>query len=282
MKIIPAAFRRRRKGIDPESAARLRAARAHAGDPPSVLFFTTHKCASTYISRVLAAIGRHSDYRHVNYASTIWQLGNQIDIGWPHEPFLAANYDRLFRRTGHLYGPQRQMLDFPGRAGFRHILFLRDPRDVLVSSYYSRAFTHALPKNDTTRQDFLVHRERTIAMGLDAYVQQMAGDWLLPLYTDYGDLRRTAESCLYLKYDDYLNDQEGFIRSICDFMQITLPEATLATLAGSAQPVTAGAPELRHKRSGRSGQWKSELRAQTAQDLTEMLAPVLREWGFDP
>lgn len=185
------------KKLTPEQESILKA-KESLNKPPSVLFFTTHKCASTFIPPLLKTITRNSNYEFKDYAQAIWNLGNQLDIGQDQENFLdfflEDTADRLFFRRGEIYAPLRVPVDFPERKKLKHIFFLRDPRDILVSSYYSTGFTHPLPKNDKAKRRFQAKRELIQQQGIDNYTISAATNWVIPLYSKYQQFANTCES----------------------------------------------------------------------------------------
>ena len=71
----------------------------------SILFWSTHKCASTFIAWALRQIAKNSDYQYFDYASNIWFLGNTLKI---KEPFrIERECPFLYKEYGEIYGPLR-------------------------------------------------------------------------------------------------------------------------------------------------------------------------------
>ncbi|AFZ49070.1 sulfotransferase family protein [Dactylococcopsis salina PCC 8305] len=248
--------------------------------PPSVIFYTTHKCASVFVNKLLSCITKNSDYRLKNYSSAIWSLGNQIDVGSPYEDFLEKAYDRLYKTKGEIYAPQRRPLDFPGRENFKHIFFLRDPRDVLVSGYYSFGYSHKTPKAEKQKQKFNETRVKIREQGIDNYACEAAINWLLPLYDKYRELLETSDTHLYLTYDEFKDDTTRFIQKIADFLEVNVPEKEIQEIANEASPVQQNKDIMQHKRSGLSQQYLTELESDTIQKLNETFAEVLSYWNF--
>ena len=247
----------------------------------SFLFFTTHKCASTFVTALLEELADQSDYETFNYASAYWELGDAVDSAGLHiRKFLPQNYDMLFRQYGEIYGPLRFPVEFPGRENFKHIFFFRDPRDVLVSSFYSWAYTHPEPLNTKAREKFLEKRAKLSEEGIDAYVLRQAQEWILPLFTEYRELAETVPDALFLTYDEFSQHTDVFLRKVTDYLEIDLSEESIEKLSNFASPIQKGAPKLEHKRSGKSGQWKNELKPEIADELNRILAPILDYWGF--
>src|SRR5438132_10534005 len=108
--------------------------------PESVYFYTLHKCAS----------GLFSDYVLKNVRRL--RLIDYEDRFYKGEPVCVT-----FKEKGFIYGPIRvsngpqstiysKLVEPASRTDFVRdkiaIFLIRDPRDILVSSYYSFGYTH--------------------------------------------------------------------------------------------------------------------------------------------
>jgi hypothetical protein len=258
---------------------RLLSAIAGEQRPESCLFFTIHKCASTFVNRLLPVLSEGSGYELHDYETVIWKLGDQINVESAYQPLFERHYDQLFRLRGEVYGPQRKPLDFPGRDRFKHIFFLRDPRDVLVSAYYSFGFSHALPVNTGAREKFQHVREEIRTEGIDAYALRASDEWVLGVYQGYQRIRETAPRNMFLTYDEFRLDTGSFIDRIADFLEIRLPSDRRAKLVSAASPVRKQEDIHSHRRSGKSGQYLKALKPETVEALNEKFAEVLEYWG---
>lgn len=271
-----------KKQLTPEQEAILQAKQS-LSQPTSVLFFTTHKCASTFIPPLLKTITRNSNYNFKDYAGAIWNLGDQLDIDQDHKNFLSdfleEAADELFFRRGDIYAPLRVPVDFPERNGLKHIFFLRDPRDVLVSSYYSFGFTHALPKNFKLKKRHQTRKQKIQEQGIDDYVLSEATDWLIR-YLKYKELLETSNSYLYVKYDDFQGDTVTFMKKVINYLNVVVPEQEIQELSLKASPVQTTKDNTKHKRSGKSHQYLEELKPETVKKLNEVFAEVLEYWNF--
>jgi hypothetical protein len=56
----------------------VRDAAARARTHPSALVFTIQKCASTFLSRLLAELAAAGRYRSMDYADIHWKLGAEL------------------------------------------------------------------------------------------------------------------------------------------------------------------------------------------------------------
>ena len=101
----------------------------------SIIFFTSHKCASVFVPRILRALdaSSHSRLKAIDYASEIWSLSDRFAPTGEYEPFLEFNSESLYSSKSFIYGPQRKPFSFEHRKIQKY--FSWDPRDVVVSAF---------------------------------------------------------------------------------------------------------------------------------------------------
>ena len=249
-------------------------------DLDSIIFFTTHKAASNFTNQVLKEIEQNSELVLYDYGALIGSLSEKLSITNKFEEYLNENSNTLFHLYGEIYGPQRMPLNFEGINDYKKIFFFRDPRDVLVSAYYSFGFNHVEPNSSTLLDTFLEEREKIQNQSIDEYVLQQANKWIKPMYSDYKKLRqKTSQNTLYLKYNDYVQDTVGFINSIFNFVGFENKELA-ARLSLAANPITKIENKDIHKRSGKNNQWKTHLTQSTQDKLNVELKDTLEYWEF--
>lgn len=245
----------------------------------SVIFFTTHKCASTYLKKILNSIDKNSEYSHYDYGSLVGSLAKELGVDSDFETYLNKNYKKLFNLKGEIYGPQRMPLRFKNVNDYKIVFFLRDPRDVLVSAYYSFAFNHKIPDNSIIKKQMLDSREKYLVMGLDKYVISQVDEWVLPVYKEYIKIRNKSNEYLFLKYEDFTYDPLSFTKKIYEFLDLNV-DLIDDNLIDQANPVQKKIEEDSHQRSGKNKQWLDELKPETIRELNFKLEEVLNEWEF--
>ena len=247
---------------------------------PSVFFFTTHKCASTFVVQLLREISQYGPLRHFDYAENFAALGNKIDVNNPYK-VMSWGSEQLFHPFGEFYGPMRKPVRIKQPPRFKGIFFLRDPRDVLVSAYYSFGFSHPLPTNDAMKERFLENRERIQKAGIDSFALNSVGSLIEPTYMSYLRLKNKLGAALCLRYDEFAEDPRNFIERTAEFASIDeLPSDVIGKLADMANPVQGTVDITQHQRSGRSAQFMDELKPATVDQLNLRLARVLEAWNF--
>lgn len=247
----------------------------------SVIFFTTHKAASNFSNKILKQIEKNTEYTLYDYGALVGSLADRLNIKDDFENYLNKNNEFLFNKNGEVYGPQRKPLNFPNINKYKKIFFLRDPRDVLVSAYYSFGYSHVEPDSKNLLENFNTNRISIQGKSIDEYVLKEAKNWIIPMYTEYKVLRETSEKeCLYIKYNDFVDDTEGILYKIFKFFNFK-NEELIKSLSIDASPVSNIENKEKHKRSGKNYQWKTHLMARTQDQLNKELKEVLDYWQFE-
>ncbi|MCC5906181.1 MAG: sulfotransferase domain-containing protein [Balneolaceae bacterium] len=245
--------------------------------PESVYFYTFHKCASSFFSQYV--LKNVNGLYHINYASQLYS-GNRS-----HKKELE------FRKKGFIYGPIRisayvqspvakRLVNPTTKHDFIRdkiaIFFIRDPRDILVSSYYSFGFTHGFSKVNTIKVRQEAKRKRIREMTLDEYVLDSA-DKQVDLFKTLYELSKTCSRGVVLRYEDMINDFDGFAEQLRQY--ITLEDATIREIYQKTRPrekedVTS------HRRSGKVGGFREKLEKNTILAVNKKLAEILTLFGY--
>lgn len=114
---------------------------------PLAIYYGHHKCASSYINRFLLNLSLDLGLDFISFSDNPAYLYDQSKA--------RSGYDILSLRNAQPH----QIAHFPGVPGF-HVI--RDPRDIVVSAYFSHRKTHRL-LSDEMREE----RDRLNAMDKD-------------------------------------------------------------------------------------------------------------------
>jgi len=258
---------------------RFRARKRESGrESRSVYFFTFHKCASTLFSSFVLPSARNLefvDYERMVYDGTIPES----------QPELIK-----FDRDGRLYGPirlssgaatptARRML-ITAEKEFIHdkiaVSLIRDPRDILVSRYFSFVHSHGESKVPEIARRQQENKDRLIEMGVDEYaVQAVEG-----VRQDFEMIARIDEYAVdstVLRYEDLLDDFDLFMDGMSRYL--ILDEPTIEAIYRRSRPRDTEDINA-HRRSGRAGTFAEKLRVETTQLINDKLAGVLDRFGY--
>lgn len=235
----------------------------------SLIYFTTHKCASTFIYSVFSYLSNQSCLIHADLDGYINNLEKNHDLIYSKEIFLK----NAFRTTGFIYGPIRRYRNVPNMEQYNVVLMLRDPRDVLVSMYFSLLYSHS-----TTSKKLKKSRKKYRNFTIDSFVLDNL-DYYRKVYEEYLDAKNKNENIFFFSYEYIFQNPKTFIKSLGDLVGIEVGKSYMDKLVEDQMKFPSKEDIYSHKRSGRPGQYKSKLRSDTVEILNNDLAHVLNGFG---
>ena len=249
----------------------------------SILLWTTHKTASTFIGKVLKEFANNSNYKYFDYASSIWYMGDSFEL---ENPFIIeSNCPFLFKDFGEIYGPLRTPFKISQQNNYTNIFIVRDPRDLLISNFYSKSFSHELPNTKFIKKEFINKRTKFIEKGIDQYCLEYVDKWIIPYFKNYQEMKDNCNGSEFLTYEYFLNSPSNFINKLSQYMNIKIGKNTINKLTKKAtSPFYRDLfinNNLSHFRSGKSRQFENEIRKETLNELNEKLKDILIYWGFN-
>lgn len=246
--------------------------------PETVYFYTLHKCASTLFSSYI--LKNIEGLQHVDYAGQI------------HNGSIATNEKLIFRKRGYVYGPIRlstdridpdyEMLIIP-TSEHKFILdkiaifFVRDPRDILVSAYYSLAYSHIFSPVKEIRERQEVTRNTIQTISIDEYVLECAQGQA----KNFAALNQLADACersIILKYEDMVNNFEYFIDQLSK--SIVMDKDVVQEIYRRSRPKQKEEISS-HRRSGRVGDFRNKLNEKTIESLNTTLEETLAKFKYE-
>jgi len=252
---------------------------------PSVCFYTFHRCASTLFADYLL--------RNIDGMTPIDYL-SQIYHG--HEPASLT-----FERRGHVYGPLRLTAGWapalePSRGLVASVerlralvsteefvkdktaMFLvRDPRDMLVSMYYSFGFSHGFSPVPEIRE--CQEQDRREIQGLT--IDEFALTRVAHILAKFDEVERLSGACrrgVVLRYEDMIDKWDHFVDGLTRLLEIqprVLKELYQRSRPREVEDVAA------HRRSGRPGGFRAKLKPETIASLNVLLSRVLGRFRYD-
>jgi len=198
-----------------------------------------------------------------------------------------------FEENGFIYGPIRLSTGSPSAIYSRFvepasridficdkiaIFLIRDPRDILVSSYYSFGYTHEFSTvkeiEEQQRQTRELIRDKTV----DAFALEAANATL----NHFHAIDRLAHACgrgIILKYEDMIYNWEKFSSGLTTYLDIG--RRTLRHTYKLCRPLE-NERDTGHRRSGKPGAYKRKLLTSTVDALNIVFAPVLTRFHYEP
>lgn len=242
----------------------------------SVYFYTFHKCASNLFGKYV--LKNFEGLRHIDYASQDYR-GERIK-------------KVVFHETGYVYGPIRLSTD-PALRIYKvlvepasdpkfiqdkiALLFVRDPRDILVSAYYSFGYSHGFSRVKEIRENQKVIRNRIQAKSVDEYVLDSANE----IARDFMTAERVAcvsNRCTVLKYEDMIYNFERFIHGLTEHADVD--RRVVQQIFERSRPKQKENSSS-HRRSGQPGGFRNKLKKETITSLNQKLEGVLERFQYE-
>ena len=140
----------------------------------SILLYTTVKCASSVTHKVLFELARKkdADYSHINLFRYYYNFNKDPDVAF------SKDVDTALLPQGIVYAPLRRAFFPNNHDKYSVLIILRDPRDVLVSAYFSIRKSHVLPMNPHIREGLLSERRKAQEETIDEYALRCAPQFI--------------------------------------------------------------------------------------------------------
>lgn len=238
---------------------------------PSVLHFCYYRCGSRYVSSLIQRLLAGRGYQFIDYERYQVHCDREGMARFKDADFLMP---RLHRQGMH-YGPfYHYHKGFSELDDFRVVLTLRDPRDVMTSTYFSVAFGHTLYDRASIER-----RKRVREMGLDAFVLEQVGE-VVERYTTYHEALAGRDNVLVLRYEEMVGNFEPWLSRLAEFIGSGDQREALEAIRAEADFAVKKEDKYSHRRSVKPGNFREKLKPETIEKLDEQLAGVLRLFNY--
>lgn len=239
--------------------------------------FSVHKAGSTLMHTMINEVCHASGIPVISIPDILFHEGYLEE--WQDDPAVGA-----------LMTPGRVYIGFRNLPGFmkadptvlngrRSVLLVRDPRDALVSLFYSmggKHVSHNLPKKNP--EAFLNRVSTTAHMEIDEFVTTASTGYLKKLlnYRDTLDF----DHVLLRRYEDIYYDKCTFLIEIFEHFGLAADPEAIQSVARKndirPEQETLGA----HIRKGQPGDYKEKLQPETIAFLNNRFRDVATGFGY--
>jgi len=250
---------------------------------PSIIHFSFHKAATQYVRSVLSRCAIENGRVPVgihDYA---------FDTDFPVLHFLTAEemkkYQHIFKPQGYLYTAfGGGMVEGIADLNLYKIVFaVRDPRDILVSHYYSVAYSHPVPdKMGNKYERFMKDRTFATASTIDEWTL-FRSDRLYDIYVRYQKLLLEKYPNTYrTTYEHMVSDFSGWLRGLLDYTELNVSAELFESLLQENARMRPREENIhQHVRKGQPGDYRNKLKPETVDYLNEKFASILVMFGYD-
>lgn len=242
------------------------------GDFSSVFVFAMHKSGSTLMDRMLKQALTTAGIPQVALPSITFRAGLPAnDILNPEELIFERGY--CYRRF-HGFPPYLQKFDL---ARNKKILLIRDPRDIVVSYYFSMAQSHGLPPLGVVKKFLLAMRQRALTTNIDQFCRSVAKEFIAQ-FRSYQSILST-ELRLY-RYEDVIFDKKSWLDDMLSYMGFSLDSATAALIAKENDIWPEAEQPSQHIRQVMPGNFRKHLSRESIEVLNTEFEQLLTEYKY--
>lgn len=241
--------------------------------------FSIHKAGSTLMHSMIAAVCRRANIPGVTIPDVLFREG-VFEKDWESDPNILA-----LLSPGRIYYGFRALPPVLLNASVKlkekkSVLLIRDPRDALVSQYYSfggKHVSHKLPEKN--QEAFIDRAKSTENFSIDEYVLASAPNYLHKLIAYKDSL--CFDFVLLRRYEDIYFDKRTFLGEIFEHFGIEIPTAVLDSVANLSDVRPTVEDPTKHIRKGTPGDYAEKLEPETIARLNIIFRDIGAWYGYD-
>lgn len=246
---------------------------------PAFFALGVRKSGSSMFNRVCRILSRHNGLNFVDIAGSMFS-NNVRPETWLNENALN---DIILPRN--VYGGFRNFPTSIAENGVfkngKKALLVRDPRDALVSEYFSNAYSHSLPTgtdDSGARQMMLQLREDALAKGIQDYVQQRA-EAMGRTMAAYAELLRDRNTIVF-RYEDIVFQKAEMIEKLVKHFGWTCNARQMEAILGWVDVKPDVENPRQFIRKVTPGDHQEKLDTETIAAINGRLGGVLKLFGY--
>lgn len=242
---------------------------------PSSFFFGVKKGGSTLLASIVRSISPFSPLDLLELPRLVFSKGLPLYR-------CVRDVDRVLNRPGYAFGtfrwlPDNWLIDLHAPVKRRYLWLVRDPRDMLVSLYYSDAKSHAIPGSGPLRERMLHQRNVASGLSIDDYVMDR-GPLMLRNY--YRTMQLDTVGATVLRYEDVIYSKQELVRAVAEFLDVDASDRLIAQIAADHDVILEGERPSEHIRRAHPGDHENKLKPSTIEYLTDLFRLVLVRFGY--
>ncbi|UCC39016.1 MAG: sulfotransferase domain-containing protein [Candidatus Aminicenantes bacterium] len=249
-------------------------------DRQSIIFFTVHKAGSSFIGSILKKIVIEAGLTPVDLDGYFFNLGK----GDAWEGGGRINRKIYYCPNGYSYGPFRSFNQgISNLDDYKIILVLRDPRDVIVSSYYS-LYSHAflIGEGKKKQKIRMNRREDKWRCGIDQFVinKLKSRPSYLDNYYKYYFSLIGKPNVLFLKYENMVTDFETWLDKLLKFLDLNTSPHLKDEIINLSDLEVGRDNIYKHKRQVLPGDHRLKLKKETIEILNSESQEILELFDY--
>lgn len=250
------------------------------GTEPACFALGVRKSGSTLLHRIVILLAQWNGVNAVDIAGSFFRAGFRAGDWAQAELGAVVAPGNVYVGFRNFPAPLEQHEEFR-RA--RKVFMFRDPRDALVSQYFSDAYSHSLPSRETEQgakaaEAFEQKRAEALATPIDDYVVKRARSFDNTLMAYAATL--ADPNCLPLRYEEYVFQKRRMIHKILKQYGWTCPPGQVDAILAQVDEVPESEDQKRFVRRVIPGDHRNKLRPETIRRLNNQLRASLSHFDY--
>lgn len=241
------------------------------GQGTPVCAFGLRKAGSVLFNRLLAEIGESTGRTIVNLPSIAFDAGISEDI------FQDQRLSSLLGKPGYVFSGLRRYPSHIHPSQLRHtkkILLIRDPRDMLVSLFYSDRYSHRIPERGQVHDNLIKIRQAALLTEIDDYVFTDRAQLLLADYRSYIEV--FDHTWRIYRYEDVIFQKKKWVKSIADDLSVRMWPWDRHLIAKRNDKIPSSENPEKHIRQVHPENYKRVLKPATIRNLENQISDIIQ------
>ena len=247
-------------------------------DIHAFFIFGIHKCGSSLLNKLFVDICRILAIPSVPIPELAFQQGIPTK-DWENSTSLNAVILDGYCHRGYRHFPLF-LKDSDLLYCRKKILLVRDPRDAIVSAYFSFAKSHILPKSGDLLDSMLKSRRNLQNIELENYAVAHAVN-VKKAFQRYHRYLSNDEMLKVYRYEDIIFDKQNWLIDMLHFLGLTLKKAQIQRIAEKHNIVPQSEKPEQHIRKVSPGDHKEKLSPECITKINDILSPILERYNYE-
>lgn len=241
----------------------------------SIFAFSLHKAGSTLLNNLLDEYLQSIGILTVDYSRFSVQNGQDaifLDPTSQNDLLKAEGYCYTGWRT---YAPILDGFDF---KNIKSVLLVRDPRDRLVSQFFSFGRSHALPEHGASLDIFNASRETANRLSIQEYALNQA-EWITTNWHDYHAHLNPLTTRVY-RYEDVIFRKHEWLVDMVNYFCIPLDMNIIEKVVSTNNVIPKHENQDLHIRQVYPGNYVNYLDDDTLETLNVLFGYFLEKYSY--
>jgi len=243
------------------------------GDFDSCFVFALHKSGSTLLNNMLAEVLEAAGMPQIALSELLFSAG------LPENEII--NPQDIVLDRGYCYRGFRQYPQYLNRVNLRDkkkVLLVRDPRDIAISSFFSIAYSHALPESGPVRDEMMARRDNALNINIDEYCISES-KYILEEFNGY--INHVGPDTRVYRYEDVIFKKEAWLHDLVKYYEIPVSDDLIALVAKKHDLIPNEERAGHHIRQVVPGNHKKHLSPEAIARLGTIFASLLAQFRYE-